>query len=354
MSRATGYLWAALVLAPAFVQGLPQTMRAVVEFAQGISKGDYSHVLVENFAVPEIGPEQVLIHVHASSVNPVDWKDLSDPFITYPHVLGRDVAGTVAAVGAGCQRLKVGDEVWADLEKVESTGPQMGAWAEYAVADESQVGLKPKSLNWLSAAALPLVSMTDIQALRKAGAPWKKENLTAIVTSGSGGTGVSAIQLARALGAANIFTAASPSNQELLKSLGADLVVDYHTTSLWTVLPENSVDIVYDNYGAPGTADLAMKVLRPGGVFIFLPGRGGDLSKHPKEGVTQINYGSCDPSKYQDLDAIAAIVDAGKLKAVVSQVFPLEDFGKAFNASLTNHAVGKIGIQVSKQLSVMV
>lgn len=330
---------------------IPATMRAAVATSLAHNEGDISNVrLVPDQPVPRPGLQQVLIRVVASSVNPIDWKVLSNPLLKFPHVLGFDLAGTVVAVGSWCSRLKVGDEVWADLGKAKLLkGVQMGAWAEFAVADESQVGLKPRSLDFQSAASLPLVSLTDLQALRQTGAPWNSPNFTVVVTSGAGGTGIPAVQLSRALGASFVATAASPNHISALKSLGADLVVDYHKTTLWEALPENSVDVVYDNYGAPGTADLAMKVLKPGGVFIFLPGKSGEISKHPKPGVRQINYGLCDSSKHEDLDFLAGLVDAGKLRAVVSETYDLEDYAQAFNASLTNHAFGKIGINVASQ-----
>jgi len=264
-----------------------------------------------------------------------------------PKVLGFDVSGTVEAVGSGCTRLKVGDAIWADLGKsgILKGGVQLGAWAQFAVADESQVGLKPHSLNFTEAATLPLVALTDYQALKKAGFPWTgKKNLTVVVTSGSGGTGVPAIQLVKACGASRIITAASPSHAALLKELGATDVFDYHKTTIWKELPEDSVDIVYDNYGSAGTADAAMPSLRSGGVFVFLPGKGGSISKHPKLGVKQINYGLCDSSKHEDLDALKAIADAGNLKAVVQETFALGDIVKALNASFAGHVVGKLAI----------
>jgi NADPH:quinone reductase-like Zn-dependent oxidoreductase len=265
--------------------------------------------------------------------------------------MGFDVAGTIEAVGSGCNRLKVGDEVWADLGKSSILHPiQLGAWAQYAVADESQVGLKSREHSFLEAASLPLVALTDYQAFKKAGAPWAgRDNFTVVVTSGSGGTGLPAIQLAKHFGATRIITASSPSNFELLKSLGATDVFDYHKTTIWKELKDDSVDFVYDNYGAAGTADLAMPSLRPGGVFEFLPGKGGVVSKTPKTGVTQINYGLCDSSKHEDLDSLKAIADVGHLKAVVQRSFPLEDILGALNVSISGHAVGKIGISMAQK-----
>jgi NADPH:quinone reductase-like Zn-dependent oxidoreductase len=264
-----------------------------------------------------------------------------------PKVLGFDASGTIEALGSGCSRLKVGDEVWADLGQAgfKYGGIQMGAWAQYAVADESQVGLKPQGLNFTEAAALPLAALTDYQALKKAGSPWTgKKNLTVVVTSGSGGTGTPAIQLAKTYGAVRIITASSPSHTALLKELGATDVFDYHKGTIWEQLSDNSVDVVYDNYGAAGTADAAMSSIRPGGVFVFLPGKGGAVSKHPKEGVKQINYGLCDSSKHEDLDALKAIADKGQLKAVVQEIIPLDEINRALNTSFGGHVVGKLAI----------
>jgi len=333
-----------------------KTMRAAVATGAGKKEGDFSKIKVTTVPVPQPGRGQVLIRVAASSINPVDWKIMASfalkPLTLFgPKVMGFDVAGTIEAVGAGCSRLKTGDEVWADLGKSSILHPiQLGAWAEYAVADESQVGLKSSKHNFTEAASLPLVALTDYQAFKKAGAPWKgRSNLTVVITSGSGGTGLPAIQLAKHFGATRIVTAASPRNIELLKSLGATDVFDYHKTTIWKELEADSVDFVYDNYGAVGTADLAMPSLRSGGVFEFLPGKGGAISKKPKQGVTQINYGLCDSSKHEDLDALKAIADVGHLKAVVKQSFALEDILGALNASFSGHAVGKIGIAVAQK-----
>merc|ERR1712070_587671 len=220
---------------------------------------------------------------------------------------------------------------------------------EYAVADESQVGLKPEALSFEDAASLPLVALTDLQALKMTGAPWaNRTNTTVVVTSGSGGTGVVAIQLARAFGATRVVTSASPQHHALLKSLGATDVVDYHKSTIWETLEDESVDIVYDNYGAPGTADAAMSSFKSDGVFVFLPGKDGAVSKNPKEGVTQINYGLCDSSRHEDLDELAAFAEAGKLRGVVPESHKLEDILDALNSSFAGHAVGKIGINITE------
>ena len=346
----------AVPTAAASLRAIPTTMRAVVG-TKGY-KGKISDVVsfVSGHPVPSIGDGQILIHVNASSVNPVDWKIVEEPFMGFrlPHVLGFDCSGTVAAVGAGVSRLKVGDEVWADLGKTwPSKGGQLGAYAEYALADESQVGLKPTSLSFSAAASLPLVSLTDLQAYRKmlgAASLVSFTNKTVVVTSGSGGTGVVAVQLAKkAYGAKMVITACGPSTQAFCKSLGADVVVDYTAgkAALWdAVAAAGGSDMVFDNYGAAGTADLAMPTLKVNGVFLFLPGKGGAVSTHPKKGVHQINFGLADATHYADLDALKGFADKGQLSAHVSQTFPLEKVAEAFEASIAGGAVGKIGVSI--------
>lgn len=247
------------------------------------------------------------------------------------------------------------DTVWADLGKVEvlKLGLQLGAYAEYAVASESQVGHAPKTLPLADAGTLPLVALTSYQALRKtgAGSTWdtgKGKTFTVVITSGSGGTGFVGVQLAKAWGATRIVTAAGPQNAGWLKEMGASEVIDYHSSTIWENLANGTVDVVYDNYGAPGTADLAMPKMKSGGIFIWLPGKGGGKAKHPRKDVTEIDYGLCDSSKHEDLDALASIADKGELKAHVGNWFDLQDIPAAFNLSQHGKAAGKIGVRVAR------
>jgi len=337
----------------------PTTMRAVVTTAEQLKAGDFTKIkMVSNRAVPSPGQGQVLIRTAASSVNPVDFKLLENAFGKLPlnQGLGFDIAGTIEQLGAGCTRLKVGDEVWADLGLgLGGPAPELGAWADYALAEESQVGLKPTSMSFAEAGSLPLVALTGYQAFKKVGAPWNgRNNFTVVITSGSGGTGLPAIQLAKAFGASRIVVGASASHTALLKSLGATDVIDYHTSTIWAALTNDSVDVVFDNYGAPGTADAAMPALRTGGAFIFLPGKDGDLSKHPKAGVKQMSFGIVDASPHEDLDALKIIADGGHLRANLEKSVPLEEIVTALNMSSTGHTVGKIGLSFSASTTLLV
>ena len=326
-------------------------MNAVV--ATGISSNLSSVVNFVRKDIPEPSLTEVLIKVRASSVNPVDWKIVEEKGLPlrFPHTLGFDVSGEIVKKGGlTSNRLKVGDEVWADLGKTWLlSGGELGAYAEYAVADESQVGLKPKSMNFTDAASIPLVGLTTLEAYRKiqdVGVSF--ENATVVVTSGSGGTGLIGIQMAKAYKARKVVTACGPTHQSYCASLGADVVVDYTKgkTALWDALENDSVDIVYDNFGANGTADLAMPKLGSNSAYLFLPGKGGSVSKHPKTGVHQINFGLADSSHYSDLDALAKLVDQGLLHSHVSELFSLNSTLDALETSEAGGVVGKLGIFV--------
>jgi len=292
---------------------------------------------VDTVRVPTPLFGQALVRVNVSSVNPSDVDIAEGKLGRFFGTLGADFAGTVVAVGPICAKLKVGDAVW---------GVTKGAYAEYAIvicALTSKLGdTDPRAVG-----TLPEVSLTSAQALKKTGAPWDQaRNLTVVVTSGSGGTGFVALQLAKAYGAGVVVTATgSAANAAFCKSMGADVVVNYHEADLWSTLANNSVDVVYDNYGAPGTADKAMAALKPTGTFIFLPGKGGKLSQHPKPGVKQINYGLMVPSA-KLLDELLALHRSGKLKAHVESGYNLKNVSDAFALSASGHVVGKLAIHM--------
>jgi NADPH:quinone reductase-like Zn-dependent oxidoreductase len=300
---------------------------------------------------PQPGRDQALVKVAGSSVNPcdVDYIEFGVGCNGGAGTLGMDLSGTVvslpSATGA-CGHLAVGDEVWADVGGVKG---DTGAMAEYAVVNCGQTGLKPKSLNFTAAGTIPLVGFTSLECLKETGAPWAESaNTTVVITSGTGGTGFVAIQIAKALGAARVITSTSgAANIALAKRLGADVVVDYKVEDIFAALPDDSVDVVYDNYGSKGEADKAMRTMKKGGVYLVLPGgNGGTLSRHPKEGVRQINFGMAKATNHSLLDELAALFDAGQMQPHVFQSFPLADAAKAFALSKTGTVVGKVAVTI--------
>jgi NADPH:quinone reductase-like Zn-dependent oxidoreductase len=380
---------------PAGIQGMMQVSVAV----QLAAPGDFSQVenIGRDIPAPAVAG-QVMIRVMASSVNPLDYQVIATPLtgicslkagqpsaykqlcasavtapkcaavartcdwtpippdpdgpgagLRFPHNIGHDVAGTVVAC-PNCRRLKVGDKVWADLgERWRLRGGELGAYSQCAIADETQVSLIPAlwtpvstPVTWAAAASIPLAGLTAVQALRQAGAPWVA-GARVLITDAAGGTGHLAIQIAKSYGAH--VTAIGPATDAyFLRQLGADVALSADASDAFANVPAASLDAVLDVLGAPGTAELAMAALKPGGTFIFLPGRGGALAKQPKPGVNQLKFAGVTTTNYTDLDLLKQLVDRRKLTPHVQQVFPLTQVSAAFNLSYHGAVRGKLGI----------
>lgn len=292
---------------------------------------------------------EVLIRVHASSVNP---SDISPTIAQYPKVLGSDVAGVVEAVmtvgSQACTRLRAGDLVWGDIGANTNTTSgnktkELGGYAQYAIALETQLGLVPTAWSLAQAGALPKVALTSYKALTwYAGAPWKGSPRV-LVLGGSGGTGGTGIQLARALGAGEITTTTSSANAEYCLSMGANRTIDYHAQDWWdpAVIPDGSVDVVYDTVGQGQTGDRAMAKLRAGGFYVTITGQ---LATTVKPGVKQSMFINSDTNlvNYRLLDALAELGGRGLLRTRINATFGLPQVAEAFKLSATGHVVGKI------------
>jgi len=318
----------------------PQQMTAVQGSGKPCSKPDWSCISKKIVGVPRPGAGQALIMVRGSSVNPIN-VDLVEPgcaasFGCSNGTMGNDGAGTVVAVGTSCSEFKVGDQVWGGIQ---------GSYAQYAIASCKSIGLKPTNLNFVDAGTIPVVGGTSLQCLQAAGMPSKKTNLTVVVTSGQGGTGFMGIQLAKALGATRVITAATGAGIEFAKSLGADVVVDYHKQDLGEALPDDSVDIVFDNFGVKGTADKMMHSIRSGGTFLVLMGgNGGTISKNPKAGVRQVPFGLCTAGT-KEFDDLKELFEAGKLNARTMQpTYNLSEVPAAFTRLRSHGVLGKIAV----------
>lgn len=328
----------------------PATMRQVRTKTTSGCGAPFDCVEIASVSTPKPVLGEILIKINASSVNPSDVDTVEGGGCGKG--CGADIAGTVVACPM-CARLKVGDQVWGLVSGVGH------AYADYAVSLERFTGLKPPSLSFKEAATLPEVGLTSFLSLIRStvppgnplpsGSPWnpsKYNNLTVVITSGSGGTGFTGIQLAKAWGAKHIATAASgEAGIAFVKSLGATFVVDYKKEDIFAALPDNSVDIVYDNYGKEGTADLAMRTIRPGGSYLLLP-HGGCFSNksqaypcvaaHPKENVTQLNYATSPDFLAHGLegfDRLSQLVEAGQLRPDIDESFTLDKIADAFTYS---------------------
>ena len=342
---------------------LPAVMSAV--HVSGQCGPPFACVTVsDSVPVPSPSPGMVLLRVGGSSVNPCDsdWVQ-GTPGCQYNSdgTPGGDVAGKVVAIGAGVTRLRLGDRVWANRFELG------GGMAEYALAREEECGVMPRSLSFVEAGTIPVVGGTSLQCLQCladggsssqpannpcSAANGTLSNLTVVITSGSGGTGYLAVQIARALGAAKIITAATGEAIDWMHTLGANVVVDYRLHGIFDQLEDDSVDAVFDNYAGAGTADLAMRKLRAGGTYLLLPHGGclGNLSAHPKPGVKQIDFGDVDQKRVSTLDVLANWFDAGKLRIDVGripgvqQVFSFGEAARAFGVVASGMVNGKVAI----------
>jgi NADPH:quinone reductase-like Zn-dependent oxidoreductase len=311
-----------------------RTMKAVCIY----SYGGPEVLTYEDAPRPHPGNGEVLIRVHAAGVNPVDWKiregHLSEMLHhALPLVLGWDVSGVVEALGPGIGRLKVGDHVFSHPDISRD-----GAYAEFIVVKESEVALKPLSIDHIHAAALPLAGLTAWQALIVAGGLCAGQRV--LIHAAAGGVGGLAVQLAKWKGVDVVGTASGP-NHAFIRSLGVDQAVDYTTERFEDVI--GPVDVVLDTIGGD-VQERSWKVLKPGGILISI------ISQPSAEvavarGMRQA-FVFTRPNAAQ-LAELAKLADAEKLKAIVETILPLSDATRGQELSQRGRTRGKIVLRVA-------
>lgn len=286
---------------------------------------------------PTAGDGEVLIKVHATSVNPFD-AALRAGYLSgyfqpnFPLTLGTDVAGIVESVGAGVTAFKPGDSVYSRAGVTRD-----GAYAEYVVAPASDVAAKPKALDFIHSAAIPHVILTAWQALIEVAKLSKGQSV--LLHGAAGGVGHVATQLAKSRGARVIGTASK--NVDFLQELGVDQIIDYTKTKFEEVV--RNVDVVLDTIGGD-TQQRSWSVLKPGGILISTvqPPSEETAAAH---GVRQ-NMIATAPPIGPTLTEVAKMVDAGTIKPEVSRVLPLSEVRKAHELIEGRHTRGKIVLQV--------
>jgi len=310
---------------------------------------------------PTPGDEDVLVEVHAAGLNPLDSKIRDGEFkslLSYrpPFILGHDVAGTVARVGANVRAFKVGDEVYA-----RPRDGRIGTFAEFIAIDQADVALKPKSVSMEEAASLPLVGLTAWQALVERAKLQKGQKV--LIHAGSGGVGGVAIQLAKHLGA-TVATTTSTANIDLVRGFGADVVVDYKSQDFEKVL--SGYDLALNSLDGD-TLLKSLEVLRPGGKLISISGppdpaffREQGLNWALRLALRPLSAGVRRKAKARDvsysflfmradgeqLGRITALVEAGVLRPVVDRVFPFEALNDALAYLDTGRAKGKVVVKL--------
>lgn len=302
--------------------------------------GTLDEMKLKQLAMPIIGPKDICIEVHASAVNPVDiairngWLHNRTQH-TFPLILGWDVSGVVSAIGSEVEHVKVGDEVYSYVDL-----PRNGTYAEYVAVDEKLVALKPKNIDFLEAASLPLVGTCSYRALIEDGKIKKDDRV--LILGGAGGVGSFAIQLAKNVGA-YVVTTTSSKNIDFVKSLGADEIIDY-TTSEPGSYP-NDFDFVFDTVGREAF-EHSFNLVKPNGKIVSIATfvSSSDLEKAKAKDIS-VQFLISDPDGGM-LREITCLVEQDKIKPVIGAVFPLEEAQKAHQLSETKHARGKIILQV--------
>jgi len=287
---------------------------------------------------PEPKEDEVLVRVIASGVNPADPLTLSGKYARewdthLPLIPGYEIAGIVEKTGAQVTTLKKGDAVYG----YPNFG---GGWAEYVAVKEWEVAAKPKSLTFAEAASAPMDALTAWQAL--VSVAHLKPGQTVLIHGGSGGVGSFAIQIAKAQGA-RVFATASTTNQDLLKQLGADVAIDYTKTKFEDVAKD--VDAVLDSVGRE-TLARSYGVVKKGGIVLDLVGRP-DPAELEKHGIRGAAIWVRPDAK--DLAEIAQLIEAGKIKPVVTEVLPLSEAIAAERQAETHHTRGKIVLRIADE-----
>jgi NADPH:quinone reductase-like Zn-dependent oxidoreductase len=257
----------------------------------------------------------------------------------FPVVLGFDISGTIVEAGPGTKKLAVGDPVFARLDARFG-----GAYAQYAVVGEGAVARRPNRLSAQEAAAVPLAALTALQGLRDYGKLTAGQRI--LIVGGSGGVGHFAIQIAKAMGA-YVIASASTRNLELLRSLGADQVIDYRSepyTDFGT-----PYDLVFDTVAADSFSTFA-PLLSPRGRFVGASANLGLVLRVPLNFVTgcrRIGLVMMKPSA-QDLEQLGAWIDQGELRPVLDRTFPLAEVGAAHAYAEQGRVRGKVVIDVAQ------
>lgn len=305
---------------------------------------------------------EVLVQIHAAGVNLLDSmikKGEFKLFLPYktPLINGHDMAGTVIKVGSGVKKFKVGDEVYSRVGDY-----RIGTFAEYIAVNEQDLAIKPKNLSMEEAASVPLVGLTSWQALVEIGKLKKGQKV--FIQAGSGGVGTFAIQLAKHLGAF-VATTAGTTNIDLVKNLGADLVIDYKKEDFETKLKD--YDLVIHSNRDPKILDKSLRILKSGGQLISLVGPPTPefateiglpwylklvtklLSSSTKKKASKLNatfkflFMRAEGSQLQQ---ITELIESGEIKPVIDKVFPFEQTNDAMAYVESGRTKGKAVIKV--------
>jgi NADPH:quinone reductase-like Zn-dependent oxidoreductase len=316
---------------------------------------------LKQIADPVVKETDVLVQIYSTGVNLLDSKIRNGEFkmiLPYktPFTLGHDAAGIVTKVGAKVSRFKIGDEVY-----TRPADHRIGTFAEFIAVNEKDVAMKPKNISMEEAASVPLVGLTAWQALVEKASLKKGQKV--FIQAGSGGVGTFAIQLAKHLGA-TVATTTSTANIDLVKSLGADIIIDYKKEDFETILKD--YDVVLNSQDAK-TLEKSLRILKPGGKVISISGPPDVdfakeiglpwyvklITKILSSGVKKkakrlgVNFSFLFMrAQGEQLSQITKLIEAGIIKPVIDKVFPFEQTNEAMAYVEAGRAKGKVVIKV--------
>ncbi|PSO75790.1 MAG: zinc-binding alcohol dehydrogenase [Cyanobacteria bacterium QH_8_48_120] len=305
--------------------------------------GDTEVLQYADVEKPQIKSDQLLVKVYASSVNPIDWKIRKGMLKVltgnrFPMVLGFDVSGEVVELGEKVTHYKKGDLIYAHLAQLTK-----GTYAEYAAVSAQAAAFKPNAITHEQAAATPLAALTALQAFRDQGKIQQGQKV--LINGASGGVGTFAVQIAKVMGA-EVTGVCSEKNLELVKTLGADSVIDYTQQEFTKDVAK--YDIIFDVVGDRSLSQ-CKQVLQPQGVYITTQPTPASL---PQIFFTLLSPGQKAKlivmrSSGKDLQYLKNLIEVGKVRPVIDQVYPLSEVAAAHAYSEHGHAVGKIAISVA-------
>jgi NADPH2:quinone reductase len=305
--------------------------------------GGIENLALAEVPIPEPGDKEVLIRVKAAGVNPVDCKIREGKLAMrlphrFPLIPGWDAAGVVTAAGPGVTRFKPGDEVFAYCRKPVV---QYGAYADYIVLPELSVAGKPRSLSFEEAASIPLAALTAYQSLFEALNLHNGE--TILIQAAAGGVGGFAVQLAALQGASVVGTARGV-NHDYVLNLGAERVIDYTVNEIGSVITAgfpDGIDAVIDTIGGEATFAVMDVLKRNGRMVSITTPKSALIEEMVKEKNIRYEYVFVRPEAGQ-LEKLASLIDAGKIRTHLSTVLPLEDAAEAHRLMESGHTKGKI------------
>ncbi|MGM7635009.1 NADP-dependent oxidoreductase [Bacillus sp. Hm123] len=311
--------------------------------------------------IPKISSDDVLVEIHAASINPIDYKVRDGKvkmLLNYkmPLVLGNDFSGVIVKMGENVTEFQVGDEIYDRPRK-----SRIGTFAEYIAIHKDDIAIKPKNLSFEEAAAVPLVGLATYQAFHDI--MQLKPNDKVLIHAGSGGVGTFAIQLAKLMGA-YVATTTSSKNEALVKRLGADKVINYRNENFEDILSD--YDYVYDTLGGEVLKN-SFKILKPGGKIVSLSGTPNyrfakasglnywksllfkfatrKLTALEKQYQVEYHFLFMKPSGIQ-LEVIREFIEAKKIVPIIDRIVLMDDIQKAFEYAESGRAKGKIIVKI--------